>query len=372
MADARRMMAETGCQSVMIGRGALGRPWVFDEAYDALPPIARRAYRARVIARHVALIQDHFDERFALVQLKKHLSWYTEGLGHARECRVADLPGPRRPMRCGRSSSATRTRAEHTARRPRSRPPPYDAATRHERRSLMQRMTGGQALVASLHREGVRVVFGLPGVQLYGAMAALRDEPRIRFIATRHEQATTYMADGYARAGGGIGVALVVPGPGPPQRLRGALHRLLGVVAGPRDRGADPQGEDRAEHRPPPRGERPARRDRARHEVATPGARGRRHSRPPSARRSASSGPAGPARSSSTSRRRRSRTRARSPSSIRRRSSGPPAAPAEIERAVALLPRRGTRRSWPAAASTSGAPTRPSTPSPSTFRPPSS
>jgi acetolactate synthase-1/2/3 large subunit len=78
----------------------------------------------------------------------------------------------------------------------------------------MARMTGGQALVASLYREGVRVVFGLPGVQLYGAMAALREEPRIRFIATRHEQATTYMADGYARASGDIGVALVVPGPG--------------------------------------------------------------------------------------------------------------------------------------------------------------
>ena len=78
----------------------------------------------------------------------------------------------------------------------------------------MARMTGGQALVASLRREGVRVVFGLPGVQLYGAMTALRDEPEIRFIATRHEQATTYMADGYARAGGGFGVALVVPGPG--------------------------------------------------------------------------------------------------------------------------------------------------------------
>ncbi len=78
----------------------------------------------------------------------------------------------------------------------------------------MTRMTGGEALVASLHREGVRVIFGLPGVQLYGAMAALRNAPEIRFIATRHEQATTYMADGYARAGGGFGVALVVPGPG--------------------------------------------------------------------------------------------------------------------------------------------------------------
>jgi acetolactate synthase I/II/III large subunit len=76
------------------------------------------------------------------------------------------------------------------------------------------RLTGGEALVKQLHREGVRVVFGLPGVQLYGAMAALRDEKDMRFILTRHEQATTYMADGYARAGGGIGAALVVPGPG--------------------------------------------------------------------------------------------------------------------------------------------------------------
>jgi acetolactate synthase I/II/III large subunit len=78
----------------------------------------------------------------------------------------------------------------------------------------MPRMTGGEALVAQLVREGGRVVFGVPGVQLYGVLAALRDEPAIRFITTRHEQSTTYMADGYARARGEFGVALVVPGPG--------------------------------------------------------------------------------------------------------------------------------------------------------------
>jgi tRNA-dihydrouridine synthase len=89
MADARRMMAETGCRSVMIGRAALGQPWVFDEGYDALPPAAQRAYRARVIARHVALIREHCSAKYALIQLKKHLAWYTDGLGHARECRVA-------------------------------------------------------------------------------------------------------------------------------------------------------------------------------------------------------------------------------------------------------------------------------------------
>ncbi len=78
----------------------------------------------------------------------------------------------------------------------------------------MPTMTGGQALMRSLYLEGVRVIFGLPGVQLYHALDALNDVPGIRFITTRHEQATTYMADGYARAGGGVGTALMVPGPG--------------------------------------------------------------------------------------------------------------------------------------------------------------
>ena len=76
------------------------------------------------------------------------------------------------------------------------------------------KMTGGQALVGSLHREGVRFVFGLPGVQTYHAVDAFYDYPDIQFVTTRHEQATTYMADGYARTSGKVGVALVVPGPG--------------------------------------------------------------------------------------------------------------------------------------------------------------
>jgi tRNA-dihydrouridine synthase B len=88
MAEARHMAEETGCASVMIGRGALGSPWIFDEAFDALAPEGRRGYKARVIARHVALIREHFGEKYALIQMKKHLAWYTEGLGHATECRA--------------------------------------------------------------------------------------------------------------------------------------------------------------------------------------------------------------------------------------------------------------------------------------------
>ena len=76
------------------------------------------------------------------------------------------------------------------------------------------KMSGGEALAKSLANEGVEVVFGIPGIQIYGIVAGLRDEPRIRMITTRHEQATTYMADGYARASGKPGVALVVPGAG--------------------------------------------------------------------------------------------------------------------------------------------------------------
>lgn len=75
-------------------------------------------------------------------------------------------------------------------------------------------MTGGQALVAQLVREGVTHVFGLPGDQTMHALDAFYDEPSIRFLSTRHEQGTTYLADGYARGGGRPGVAFVVPGVG--------------------------------------------------------------------------------------------------------------------------------------------------------------
>src|SRR5207237_1110484 len=70
----------------------------------------------------------------------------------------------------------------------------------------MARMTGGEALARQLVREGVKIVFGLPGVQLYGALAGLRDE-RVRLITTRHEHATTYLADRYASAPGPAAVA---------------------------------------------------------------------------------------------------------------------------------------------------------------------
>jgi acetolactate synthase I/II/III large subunit len=78
----------------------------------------------------------------------------------------------------------------------------------------MTQMTGGQAVVQALQREGVEYVFGLPGVQIMGIYDAFYGQSAVKLITVRHEQTTTYMADGYARVTGKPGVALVVPGPG--------------------------------------------------------------------------------------------------------------------------------------------------------------
>lgn len=78
----------------------------------------------------------------------------------------------------------------------------------------MLKLNGGQALIQQLQREGVRVVFGIPGQGQYEAVDALYGQTHIRYISVRHEQATTYMADAYARGSGEIAAALVVQGPG--------------------------------------------------------------------------------------------------------------------------------------------------------------
>ncbi len=79
----------------------------------------------------------------------------------------------------------------------------------------MATLTGGQALVQSIKSYGVDTIFALPGVQLDNTFDALYDErDNIRIVHTRHEQATAYMAFGYAQSTGKVGVYLVVPGPG--------------------------------------------------------------------------------------------------------------------------------------------------------------
>jgi len=78
----------------------------------------------------------------------------------------------------------------------------------------MPSVTGGEAVVESLKREGVEYLISVPGVQIMAVFDALYGEKDLRLITVRHEQSTIYMADGYARVKGKPGVGLVVPGPG--------------------------------------------------------------------------------------------------------------------------------------------------------------
>jgi tRNA-dihydrouridine synthase B len=81
--DAAAMVRATGCAGVMIGRGALGAPWIFASS----PPT--RDERARIIRRHCALIEAHLPPPLALVQLRKHLAWYSGGLPFGARLREA-------------------------------------------------------------------------------------------------------------------------------------------------------------------------------------------------------------------------------------------------------------------------------------------
>jgi len=79
----------------------------------------------------------------------------------------------------------------------------------------MSKMTGGEAIIKSLRANGVDTVFALPGGQLDFLFDAMYKEgDGIRLIHTRHEQATAYMAYGYAKSTGKVGTCAVVPGPG--------------------------------------------------------------------------------------------------------------------------------------------------------------
>ncbi len=77
------------------------------------------------------------------------------------------------------------------------------------------RMTGGEAVVRTLMALGVRAVFGIPSVHnlpIVDALARVAGAPE--FVGARHEQGACSMADGYARASGGLGVCLTSTGPG--------------------------------------------------------------------------------------------------------------------------------------------------------------
>lgn len=92
--DAVRMMAETGCDGVVVGRGCLGRPWLFAELSAALagtpePTPPNLGEVAAIIRRHAELLADHHGEDKGLRELRKHVAWYLRGFPAGSDMRVA-------------------------------------------------------------------------------------------------------------------------------------------------------------------------------------------------------------------------------------------------------------------------------------------
>ena len=82
--DATRMMDSTGCDGVVVGRGCLGRPWLFRDLADVMagrrpspPPMLGEV--GEIMYRHASLLAAHFGEKRGIVLFRKHPSWYLKG-----------------------------------------------------------------------------------------------------------------------------------------------------------------------------------------------------------------------------------------------------------------------------------------------------
>ncbi|MBN1594635.1 tRNA dihydrouridine synthase DusB, partial [candidate division FCPU426 bacterium] len=83
--DAKALLAETGCAAVMVGRGAMGRPWVFQEinhylATGTVLPAPPLPVRIRIIREHYAGLKQLKGARTARLEMRKHAAWYLKGL----------------------------------------------------------------------------------------------------------------------------------------------------------------------------------------------------------------------------------------------------------------------------------------------------
>ena len=91
-------------------------------------------------------------------------------------------------------------------------------------------LTGGQMVCESLIREGVEVIFGIPGGAILPLYQTLPEYPKLRHILTRHEQGASHAADGYARATGRPGVAFATSGPGATNLVTGITTAFMDSV----------------------------------------------------------------------------------------------------------------------------------------------
>ena len=90
-ADALRMLDETGCDAVMVGRAAQGNPWIFREIAAAMrgktAPSPTPEERVEMAVRHFQLEAQLYGEKLAVLQMRKHIAWYVQGMKGASRFR---------------------------------------------------------------------------------------------------------------------------------------------------------------------------------------------------------------------------------------------------------------------------------------------
>ena len=90
--DAKKMLDETGCDAVMIGRGVLGNPWLIKECIDYLEkgieptPISYKE-KIEMIKHHLDLLKKTKNEKLALLEIRSHATWYLKGIPNSSEVR---------------------------------------------------------------------------------------------------------------------------------------------------------------------------------------------------------------------------------------------------------------------------------------------
>jgi acetolactate synthase-1/2/3 large subunit len=89
------------------------------------------------------------------------------------------------------------------------------------------KMSGAKAVVESLERQNVKVIFGIIGGTIMPVYDALCDSTKIRHILSRHEQCAAHAADGYARASGKAGVCMATSGPGATNLVTGIANAYM-------------------------------------------------------------------------------------------------------------------------------------------------
>lgn len=88
--DAKKMIEQTGCDAIMIGRGTLGNPWLIKECVDYLekgiePTPVSKEEKFRMIEKHLENLKNSKNEKSALLEIRSHIAWYLKGISNTGE-----------------------------------------------------------------------------------------------------------------------------------------------------------------------------------------------------------------------------------------------------------------------------------------------